>query len=153
VRGSLLLGFWLLLIGADPADLPAGVVAAAVASAASLRLLPPAARRVQLAALGAIALRLLRQSVVAGADVAWRALDPRLPLRPGMVSHRLRLPPGTARDAFCALTSLLPGSVPAGVDESGALAVHCLDVRQPVAAELAADEARLAHALGERGDG
>jgi multicomponent Na+:H+ antiporter subunit E len=69
------------------------------------------------------------------------------------VSHPLRTPPGLIRDAFCALASLLPGTVPSGSDEDGVLLVHCLDVGQPVLAQLAEDEARLARALGECVDG
>jgi multicomponent Na+:H+ antiporter subunit E len=153
-RALALLAVWLLLTGAAPADLPAGALAAVTGAWASVRLLPGApARRVRIAPWLAIAGRLALQSLVAGADVARRALAPRLPLRPGFVSHPLRLPPGPARDAFCALTSLLPGTVPCGRDERGALLVHCLDVEQPVAAQLAADEARFARALGARADG
>lgn len=153
VRAAGLLAFWLLLIGADPADLPVGVLAAAVAARASLRLLPPGSRRLRGGALATIALRLLGQSLGAGVDVAQRALSPRLPLRPGFVSHPLRLPPGPARDAFCALTSLLPGTLPSGTDERGVLRVHCLDLAQPIAERLAADEARFTRALGEPGGG
>jgi multicomponent Na+:H+ antiporter subunit E len=153
VRAVGLLGFWLLLTGANTADLPAGIPAVGAATWASLRLLPPGARRARVVALAGIALRIARQSLAAGVDVARRALSPRLPLRPGFVSHPLRFPPGPARDAFCTLTSLLPGSVPSGTDANGALWVHCLDLDQPVAAQLAADEARLARALGERVDG
>jgi multicomponent Na+:H+ antiporter subunit E len=152
VRASGLLAFWLLLTSARTADLPVGILTIGAASWASLRLLPPGARRVRPLALAAIALRILRQSIAAGVDVTRRALSPRLPLRPGLVSHALRFPPGPARDAFCTLTSLLPGTVPSGTDARGALLVHCLDLDQPVAEQLAADEARLARALGERGD-
>lgn len=153
VRAAGLLGFWLLLTGAAAADLPVGMLAVGAAVWASLRLLPPGARRVRPLALAMIALRIPQQSIAAGIDVARRALSPRLPLRPGLVSHALRFPPGPARDAFCTLTSLLPGTVPSGTDANDALWVHCLDLDQPVAAQLAADEARLARALGERGDG
>ncbi len=153
LRAAGFLALWLLLIGADPGDWLAGIPAVAAATWISLRLLPARARRVRIGQLIAIGVRLLWQSIPAGLDVARRALDPRLPLRPGFVSHRLRLPPGPARDAFCALTSLLPGTVPSGTDAGGALLVHCLDVGQPVAEQLAADEARLARALGEPGDG
>jgi multicomponent Na+:H+ antiporter subunit E len=86
--------------------------------------------------------------VVSGTDVAWRALDPNLSLRPGFVAYPLRLPPGGARSAFCALSSLLPGTLPTGVDENGALLVHCLDVDQPVAANLAEEETLFMRALG-----
>ena len=46
------------------------------------------------------------------------------------------------------MTSLLPGTLPCGSDASGGLAIHCLDVSQPVAAQLAAEEAVLLQALG-----
>jgi multicomponent Na+:H+ antiporter subunit E len=80
-------------------------------------------------------------------DVARRALDPRLPLRTGFVAYPVRFPPGAARNAFATLTSLLPGTVPCG-DENHALTYHCLDVDQPVVAQLTADEAALSRALG-----
>ena len=119
----------------------------------SLRLLPPGRWRVSPLGLARLALRFPRQSVMAGVDVARRALDPRLPLRPGFVTYRRGLPPGPARDAFCALASLLPGTLPVGTNEDGTLLVHCLDVEQPVAAQLAAEEALFVRALGGCRDG
>lgn len=147
-RAVIFLGLWLVLSGADPADLPVGAMAVALATWASLRLLPAGMSRLRPAFLALLALRFLRQSVVAGADVAWRALSPQLPLQPGFVIYPLRLPPGTPRDLFCTLTSLLPGTVPAGPDASGSLVIHCLDVRQAVLADLAVEEALLMRALG-----
>jgi hypothetical protein len=38
--------------------------------------------------------------------------------------------------------------LPAGSDENGALLVHCLDVGQPVAANLAREEALFSRAIG-----
>ena len=153
LRALAFLVLWLILVGgADPADRPAGIFALATATWASLRLLPPGGVRPSPVALARLVLRFLRQSIVAGADVAWRALDPRLPLRPGIVIYPTHLPPGPASDAFCALTSLAPGTLPAGANDSGAIVVHCLDVGQPVASHLAADERLLALALGHRRD-
>jgi len=140
------LAFWLILSGFNPLDLPVGALAAAMATWTSLRLLPPGRWRFRPVALSQLVLRFFCQSIGAGIDVAWRALDPRLPLRPGFVVHPVRFPPGTARNAFAALTSLLPGTVPAG-DESGQLVYHCLDVDQPVVSQLAAEEAALSRAL------
>jgi multicomponent Na+:H+ antiporter subunit E len=154
-RAVAVLALWLILVGGpDPADRPAGVIALAAATWASLRLLPPGGARLRPIALARLVLRFLRQSIVAGVDVAWRALDPQLPLRPGFVIYQAHLPPGPALNAFCALTSLAPGTLPAGSDDSNGIIVHCLDVGQPVASHLAADEKLLTRALGRgRDDG
>lgn len=141
------LGFlilWVVVTGGNPADLIAGAVAALLASWASLHLLRPATSRVRPGALARLVLHFLRQSVVAGVDVARRALDPRLPLNPGFVLYPVRLPPGPGRNMFTALMSLLPGTVPTGSAERGDLLIHCLDVGQPVAAQLAEEEALFA---------
>ena len=147
-RGAGFFGFWLLLIGTDPADLAAGLFAAAAATWASLRLLPPRGGHFRYAALGRLAWRFMQQSILGGLDVARRALDPRLPLRPGFVAYPVRLPPGPACNTFSALTSVLPGALSVGFDDHGALLYHCLDVDQPVAAQLAIDEGLLIRALG-----
>jgi multicomponent Na+:H+ antiporter subunit E len=86
--------------------------------------------------------------VFSRSDVARRALDPALPLNPGFVRYPVGLPPGPARNTFTTMMSLLPGTVPIGPDQSGALVVHCLDIRQPVAEQLAAEEAVLVRVLG-----
>jgi multicomponent Na+:H+ antiporter subunit E len=145
-RAAGFLVLWLVLAGADLADLPAAAVAVVAATWTSVRLLPPGSSRLSPGALAKLTLRFAYQSVAAGADVAWRALDPRLPLRPGLVHYSVRFPPGAARNAFTTLTSLLPGTVPAG-SEHGHIVYHCLDVEQPVTSQLAAEEAALAQAL------
>jgi multicomponent Na+:H+ antiporter subunit E len=152
VRAAVLLGFWVLLIGPSITDLAVGAPTAVAAAWISLALRPPSALRLRFARLVALALRVPGQAIVAGFDVAGRALHPRLPLRPGYVSHPLRLPPGLARDVFAALTSVVPGTVPSGDDGRGALLVHCLDQSLPVAANLAADEARVAQVFGANAD-
>jgi multicomponent Na+:H+ antiporter subunit E len=139
---------WLVLAGFNPGDLPAAVVAVAGATWASLRLLPPGRSRLSPLGIARLALRFPRQSLMAGIDVARRALNPRLPLRPGFVTVSLRLSPGTPRDGFCAFASLLPGTLPIDTNDDGTLLVHCLDVGQPVAVQMAADEALFVQALG-----
>lgn len=145
-RALALLGLWIVLIGAKPADLAIGLVTIAAATWTSLHLLAPSGTRVRLGPLLALALRFLWQSVVAGCDVARRALHPQMPLHPGFVAYPVRLQPGPARNAFIALTSLLPGTVPTG-DQDGALLYHCLDTERPVVAELAAEEAAFSRVL------
>jgi multicomponent Na+:H+ antiporter subunit E len=89
----------------------------------------------------------LLQSATAGVDVARRALDPRLSLRLGFVVLPLCLPTGFARNAFCALSSVQPGALPAGTDANDGLVVHCLDTEQTVAANMAAEQSLFVMAL------
>ena len=147
-RAAIFLGFWLMIAGYDLADLPVGLATAAAATWASLYLLPATRFQSRPLFLLTFALNFVRQSAISGTDVAWRAFSPRLPLSPGFVVYPCRLQSSRGRDAFCALSSLLPGTLPAGTDESGALLVHCLDVSQPVAANLAAEEALFTRAFG-----
>jgi multicomponent Na+:H+ antiporter subunit E len=148
VRAGFFLAFWLMISGWAPADLPVGLAAVAGATWTSLRFLPRKGSQLRLASLAALATSFLRQSVLSGTDVAWRALKPKLQLKPGFVTCPLRLPPGGERSAFCALSSLMPGTLPTGTDEHGALLVHCLDISQPVAANLAAEERLFIRAVG-----
>jgi multicomponent Na+:H+ antiporter subunit E len=142
------LAFWVILTRLDTLDVLVGIPAAVIAVWASLRLLPPGEGRLHPLALVRLVLRFLHHSLVAGIDVALRALDPRMPLRPGFIVYRSRLPPGSARNTFCTITSLMPGTLPCGSDASGGLAVHCLDAEQPVPAQLADEEALLLQVLG-----
>jgi multicomponent Na+:H+ antiporter subunit E len=137
---------WFVLAGADVADIPASAAAVVAATWTSLRLLEPSASRRSPRAIVQLVLLFLSHSISAGADVARRALDPRLPLRPGFVAYPTRLPRGLRRNVFTTLTSLLPGTVPTG-ERDGLLFYHCLDIEQPVLAELAAEEAALVRAF------
>lgn len=146
-RGLWFMALWLVLMpSAKPADLFFGSVATVAATTASLKLLPRAAGRVQFGALLAFVPHFLWQSVVAGLDVARRAMSPGMPLEPGLVLCRVGFPPGVARNEFAAITSLLPGSLPIG-EETDAILYHCLDVAQPIAQQVADEERRLTGAL------
>ena len=147
-RAAFFLAFWFMISGWAPADLPVGLTAVVGATWVSLRFLPPLASRYKLASIASVVAGFFRQSVVSGWDVAWRALSPSLKLEPGLVACPLHLPEGGKRSAFCALSSLMPGTLPTGTDEQGALLVHCLDTRQPVAANLAAEEQLFIRAFG-----
>ena len=148
VRAAGFFGFWVILTGFGLADLAVGILAAALATRASLILLPPHSWRPRPLLLVDLAFRFLSQSVLAGIDVAWRALNPRLALQPGLVLHRSRLPPGPARSTFCTISTLLPGTLPCGGDANGDLVIHCLVASQDVARQLATEEALLLRALG-----
>jgi multicomponent Na+:H+ antiporter subunit E len=147
VRALLYFGIWIVVDqSAKPANLVIGVLASAAATWVSMRLLPPAGGRVRLAVLLALLPRFLWQSLVAGVDVARRAFSPRLPLAPGFVDYPVRLPRGSARNAFELISSLMPGSVPTAETEA-TIEYHCLDTQQAVIGQLAAEEQAYARAL------
>jgi multicomponent Na+:H+ antiporter subunit E len=116
------------------------LLTAAWATWISVLLQPVGDRQVSATALARLAMRLPWQSLVAGADVARRALDPRMPLQPGFVTYATGLQAGAGRNAFRALLSLQPGTLPVSVEESGDLLIHCLDTNQPVVAQLSMEE-------------
>ena len=152
-RGAGFFVLWLALIGTAPGDMPLGLVAAAAATWASLELWPSDGG-LSLPGLARFVLRFLPQSVVAGADIARRAMAPRIALNPGLVGYRASLPPGLAQGAMCAVMSLQPGKLPVSCQASGDMLVHCLDIGTPATAELAADEAAFLRILqGERSQG
>lgn len=144
--------FWLAMTAGARDGLVFGALAAAAATWSSMRLLPPGEFRVRWPLLLTMLPRFLWHGLVAGIDIARRAFDPRLPLQPGYIAYPVKFRHSDARNAFAAMTSLLPGTVPCA-DEDGVLIYHCLDVSQPVAAQLAADEARLARVIAELADG
>mgnify|MGYP003402951904 FL=1 len=146
-RGAAFFLLWLVLMqSGKPADLAIGVLASAGATWAGLRLMPPAAGGLHFGRLITLLPHFLWESVLAGVDVARRALAPGLPLRPGFVSCPLGLPPGFARNTFASITSLLPGSVSADETEAG-LVYHCLDTHVPVVEQLWREERLLGRAL------
>ncbi len=146
-RGAACFGFWLVLMPSLKAgDLAFGLLAAAGATWVSLRLLPPVCGGLRLGALLALLPHFLWESLCAGIDVARRALSPGLPLNPGFVSCPMAFPPGFARNTFATISSLLPGSVPAG-DGDAAQIYHCLDLSQPVVEQLCEEERLFARAL------
>jgi len=146
-RWALFVAVWVVLIGVSPGDFIAGTLAAAAATWTSIALLPPGPQRVRLIRVLPLIPHFLWKSLVAGWDVARRALDPRLPLRTGFVGYPARFRSPLVRNAFASYTSLLPGTLPVE-DDGETLLYHCLDIEQPVAAELATEETVLAHAVG-----
>ncbi len=147
-RAAALLLVWIIVSGAQDTDLVPGLVAALAAAGISLRVLAPGTAALRPIALIGLVVRLLQQSLIAGVDVARRALDPQLPIKPGLVHYSVGLPPGAARNTFTTLMSLLPGTVPIRAGRHKGLIVHCLDTDLPVCAQLAVEEAALVRAIG-----
>lgn len=146
-RGMAFFLLWMVLMqSGKPADLVIGLLASAAATGVSLRLMAPAAGCLHFGQLMALLPHFLWESVRAGIDIAGRAFNPRLCLRPGFVTCPLTFPPGFARNTFATITSLLPGSVPAD-ETDGVLIYHCLDTTAPVVAQLLKEERLLGKAL------
>ncbi len=146
-RGLAYFALWVVLIGIHPLDLAVGVPTAALAAWASVRLLPPGVPGLRIIPALMLVPRFLWQSVVAGLDVARRALAPGVPLKPGFIAYRVGLPRGPLRNWFAAITSLMPGTVPVA-DEPEAIEYHCLDVSQPIVEQLEAEQQAWSSALG-----
>jgi len=146
-RGAGFFALWLVLMQSVKAgDVAVGLVATFCATYVSLRLLPPGAGEIRLWPLLRHLPRFVWQSFVAGIDVAGRAFSPGPRLRTGFVEYRTKLPRGHARNNFATIMSLLPGTLPSG-DARDTIEFHCLDVSQPVAEDLAREEARLTPVL------
>ncbi|MFM7306124.1 MAG: hypothetical protein ACKO4X_22680 [Alphaproteobacteria bacterium] len=121
LRGAVFFGLWLVLTGAEHFGLPFGLIAAFCATLRSLRLLPPSTSRIAPGGL------------------------PRL--APGIIEVPLAIPPGPSRDAFRALASLAPGSLPLEDVPDGRLRLHALDLAMPLEKDLAETEAALARSI------
>lgn len=91
---------WLIVASLKLADLPIGIAAAALALWISLRLWPPHPISLRPVPIARLTSRLLGCSILAGVDVARRALLPHLDLRPGFVTTPLSLQSGGTRSAF-----------------------------------------------------
>jgi multicomponent Na+:H+ antiporter subunit E len=150
VRGVGYFLLWMIMAGGQPSDIAPGLGAAVLATWVSFVLLPPdpTLANIRLLAVLRLAVRFIWTSTVAGLDIARRAFSPSLPLKVGYLNYPVGLPPGTSRNLFSSVTSLMPGTLPAGTDESDRLIYHCLDVEQPVLEELGQEEAELVAALG-----
>ena len=153
-RGAAFFLLWIVMMpSVKPGDLAIGALSAIAATWVSLRCMPPAAGCLNFVALAALLPHFLRETVVAGIDIARRALAPTPRLDPGFVRCPLDFPPGFARNTFATITSLIPGTVPSGEDD-GVLVYHCLDMAQPVVEQLWQEERLLSRALvaGRRHD-
>lgn len=146
-RAALFAALWWLLNGADARSWVVGGPVVLAAAAVSARLRPEQRWRWRLPGVLPMAWLFLRESVRGGFDVAQRALRPSLPLRPGVLIFRTRLPPGSARLLFLGLISLLPGTLVMGLEDD-ALQIHALDAGPGTETELRVLEQRVAALSG-----
>ena len=148
-----LLAIWVIVAGHSPTDLIVGALAAGAAGLVSLRLLPPGALHPRPIPVLVLVARFPFQALVAGCDVAWRALSPRMPLELGCIAYQPRMRDGAGRQAFLTMMSLFPGTLPIGAvsapnGDPQAQSIHCLGVSQPVAMQMAREETAFQAAFG-----
>lgn len=148
-RGTLFALLWWALTDGRPGSWGVGSVSVALATAASLTLLPPVETYVSRIGLVRFLAFFVVQSLRGGVQVAWFALRPRPGLRPGFHDVALRLPDGIGRVLLANTLSLLPGTLSVELD-GDRLCLHVLDETAPTEREVRVVEDRLAHMLGLR---
>jgi multicomponent Na+:H+ antiporter subunit E len=70
-----------------------------------------------------------------------------MPLHPGVVRHRLRLPPGASRVTLANVVSMLAGTLSADLEDDE-LVIHALDARNDLHAMVLDLEPRIAALFG-----
>jgi multicomponent Na+:H+ antiporter subunit E len=129
LAAATLAAFWLLFTEGDAASWVVGAPTVTLATAAAVWLRPPVGGRPRLVGLARFVVYFIRRSLVGGADVAWRALHPALPLTPAFRTHRFRLPAeGPSRVFYACVLNLLPGTLGAELHDDQ-VTVHVLDSR------------------------
>ena len=140
---------WALLAEARVDSWIVGLPVVVLAAAAAVRLAGGRRWRWSPAGLLRFAGYFAFSSLLAGMDVAWRALQPRLPIRPQLIPYHPRLPAGAARIFFSNVINLLPGTLSAD-ERDEVLWVHVIDDRQPVHKRLAMLEQKVAALFAQR---
>jgi multicomponent Na+:H+ antiporter subunit E len=138
---------WWLISEGDAASWLVGFPTVLAAAGVSLWLAPTSVWRWQIRGVVPFAWYFGRASLDGGFDVAWRALHPHLPIEPGLIEYRTRLPEGTARVFFANAISLCPGTVSASM-RGDRLTIHVLDLRHEVVARLGDLEQKVAVLFG-----
>lgn len=147
-RACLFAVVWLVLTAAEPGALPLGAGAVAAATWLSLWLRPDGAPSIRTLRAAGLVPGFLWRSFLAGADVARRAFDPRLPLAPGWFTIPTDMPEGGPRVLLGGEFSLMPGMLVAGT-RGDVFLVHVLDRHTDLVKEFAAGEAALSKVLKE----
>ncbi len=139
VLATVMFGFWVLLTwpftpggGIRWPELLLGLVAAGVVALVMrdlvtqrfARLLSPARYIWALAFVSVLAYYVVKANL----DVAYRVLQPSLPIRPGIVRMRTRLGSDSARTALATAITLTPGTLTVDVTDDGRFYIHWINV-------------------------
>ena len=133
---------WFILSKGNFSSWIVGLPSIAFAVIATDRLFAPGKEKVRISALPGFVIWFLWHSLRGGLDVAWRALQPRVQLKPGFLRYPMALPPGRARVFMVNVISLLPGTLSADI-EGDVLVLHALDTSADVIVETREAETRI----------
>lgn len=147
-RAALAAVVWAILVEGRADAWLFGLPVVIAATLASLWLRPPEPLRLRPAASLRALVWFLGRSLVAGVDVAARALRPRMPLAPGFMTIRTRLKDPAARVLLADALTLLPGTLSAGLQDE-AIELHVLDRGAPIEQNVRELEGRIAESFGE----
>lgn len=136
---------WWVLVDGVTNSWPIGLPVVMLATLLSVLLLPPTSW--SLVGIVRFIPFFIWQSIRGGIDVASRAMHPLLPISPGLIDYRFRLPPGLPRVIMSNVVNLLPGTLSVELHEEN-LCVHVLDENGAFVEELKALENRLAGVFG-----
>lgn len=140
---------WMILSNGNPSSWAIGAPAILLAVIASIALIPPVP--LVWSEVPAFIGFFLIHSLAGGADVAWRALHPHMPIAPDLITYPLRIPPGLPQVFMVNTISLLPGTLSVELItemNQSSLTVHVLDRKKQIAIELESVEHRVARLFG-----
>lgn len=141
---------WYVLTQGAQAALPYGVPIAIAAAVVRWRL-APSSGRVGWRHLASVLPRFLQLVFLGGADVAMRALQPRLPINPGLTEERLPQPGSRFGIATAYILTLQPGTLVVRFQKNGLL-LHVIDRGRPVLWLVQDTHHRLKRALAQESD-
>ncbi len=144
-RGALFALIWWILVDGVTTSWWIGIPAVLLVSATSVALLAPV--NLVWHEMPGFLLFFFTHSLLGGADVAWRAVHPGLPIAPDLLVYPLRLPPGLPQVFMANTISLLPGTLSVELDERY-LNVHVLNGRKDIQSELEKLERKVAALFG-----
>lgn len=123
--------FWLVVTGSvAPVDLVVGALLSILLGWWAAHMLwnddAPTLSARQFGRLALYFVWLLKEIIVAAVYVAEKVLDPRMPIRPVIITHRTSMRRDVSRVAFANSITLTPGTLTVDVDEN-TFTVHCLN--------------------------
>jgi multicomponent Na+:H+ antiporter subunit E len=147
VRAAVLSVLWYILAEGALRGWAVAAMSIVASLLASMALLPPGQWRLRPLGVMRFIPFFLWHSFRGGLDVAYRALQPRVRIRPDFLDYPLRLPPGPGRTFFGAALGLLPGTLNAEFRDRD-LRVHTLAGEASHHAVLGLLEERVADMFG-----